>query len=53
MHLRYFSQGQGTEWGYFLGVVKISNVFLGCLKLLTFVWGEQLMLGPSLRMKKQ
>ena len=29
MHFRVFSEGQGTEWGYFLEVAKISNIFLG------------------------
>ena len=27
MHFRVFSLGQGTEWGIFLGVAKISNIF--------------------------
>ena len=37
----------------FLEVGKISNIFfLGCLKFLIFYMGERLMLGPSLRMKK-
>ena len=25
MHFRVFSEGQGTEWGVFLGVAKISK----------------------------
>ena len=38
MHLRVFSEGQGTEWGYlwglqnfnyFLGVLNIPDIFLG------------------------
>ena len=29
MHFRVFSEGQGTEWGVFLGGSKISNIFLG------------------------
>ena len=29
MHFRVFSLGQGTEWGIFLGVAKISNIFWG------------------------
>ena len=29
MHFRIFSEGQGTEWGIFLGVSKISNIFWG------------------------
>ena len=28
MHFMVFSKGQGTEWGIFLGVSKIS-IFLG------------------------
>ena len=27
MHFMVFSLGQGTEWGIFLGVAKISNIF--------------------------
>ena len=38
MHFRVFSC-QGTEWGIFFGVVKISNIFLGCLKF-RFFFGE-------------
>ena len=29
MHFRIFSFGQGTEWGIFLGVAKIPNIFGG------------------------
>ena len=29
MHFSFFSLGQGTEWGIFLAVAKISNIFLG------------------------
>ena len=29
MHFRVFSQGQGTGWGIFFWVVKISSIFLG------------------------
>ena len=29
MRFRGFSLGQGTEWGIFFGVVKISNIFWG------------------------
>ena len=53
MHFKVFSSGQGTESGIFLGVAKISNIFLGCLKFLIFLWGEGQMLGPSLRMQKK
>ena len=28
MHFRVFSEGQGTEWGIFLAVAKISNIIL-------------------------
>ena len=27
MHFRVFSYGQGTEWGVFFWVAKISNIF--------------------------
>ena len=27
MHFRIFSLGQGTEWGIFLGVAKVPNIF--------------------------
>ena len=37
MHFMVFSYGQGTEWGYFGGVAKISNIVLGCLKFLIFL----------------
>ena len=40
LHFRVFSYGQGTEWGYFLGVVKIPNIFWGWLKFLIFLGGE-------------
>ena len=29
MHFRVFSSGQGTEWGIFFGVAKISDIFWG------------------------
>ena len=29
MHVRVFSEGQGTKCGIFLGLAKISNTFLG------------------------
>ena len=41
MHFRVFSLGQGTEWGIFLGVAKISIIFWGYLKFLIFFGGEQ------------
>ena len=37
MHFRVFSEGQGTKWGIFLGVDKISNTFWGCLELMVFL----------------
>ena len=37
MHVRVFFEGDGTEWGIFLGVGKISYIILGCLKLLIFL----------------
>ena len=39
--------------GIFLGVGRISNIYLGCLKFLIFFWGERSMLSPSLRMAKK
>ena len=33
---RVFSEGQDTEWMIYLGVAKISNIYLGCLKFLIF-----------------
>ena len=27
MHLRVFSEGQGTEWGYFWGLLKFQVFF--------------------------
>ena len=39
--------------GDILGVAKISDIFLGCLKFMIFFGGEWLMLGPSLRMQKK
>ena len=29
MHFRVFSKGQGTKWGIFFWVAKISNIFWG------------------------
>ena len=46
MHLRVSSLGQDTEWGIFLGVAKISNIILGCLKFLIF-WGRMVDAGPE------
>ena len=39
--------------GDILGVGKISNIALGCLKFLICFWGERKMLGPSLGMMKK
>ena len=36
MHFRVFSYGQGTEWEYFGGVAKISNIFGVCLIFISF-----------------
>ena len=40
MHFNVFSLGQGTEWGYYFGLVKFQ-IFLGYFKLLIFFffWG--------------
>ena len=40
MHFRVFLKVKGTELGYFFGVAKISNIFLGCLIFLIFFGGE-------------
>ena len=39
MHFRVFSEGQGTDWGIFLGLLKNSNIYLGCLKFMIFFFG--------------
>ena len=36
MHFRVFSQGQGTEWGIFFGLIRFQIFFLVCLKFLIF-----------------
>ena len=36
-----FFKVKGTELGYFLGVAKISNIFLGCLIFLVFFGGDR------------
>ena len=41
MHFRVFSEGQGTEWGYFGGVAKLPKIFFGVLEILIFLWGER------------
>ena len=38
IHFRVFSSCQGTEWGIFFGVGKISNILLGCLKFPIYLW---------------
>ena len=40
MLCRVFSEGQGTEWGIFSGVAKISNIF-GVLEMLDIFWSER------------
>ena len=39
MHFRVLSESQGTEWGIFLGVAKISNIFFGVFELPDMFWG--------------
>ena len=34
MHFKVIFLGQGTEWGIFFWVAKISNIFWECLKFL-------------------
>ena len=31
----FFSEGQGTEWRIFFGLLKVQ-IYLGCLKFLIF-----------------
>ena len=38
MHFRVFSYGQGTELGYFLGLLKIQ-IFFGVLEIPDIFWG--------------
>ena len=38
MHLRVFSKGQGTEWGYFFGLPKFQ-IFFGVLEIPDIFWG--------------
>ena len=52
MHFRVFSEGQGTKWGIFLGLLKFQILF-GLLGINGIFGGEQQMLRPSLRMKKK
>ena len=53
MHFRVFFSRSRYKIGIFFWVAKISNIFWGCLKFLIFFFGERLMLGPSLRMRKK
>ena len=46
MHFSVFSLGQGTEWGIFLGVAKISNIF-GVLEIPDNVRGRTVDAGPE------
>ena len=41
MQFRVFFLRSRHRIGIFFGVSKISNIFLGCLKFLIFVWGER------------
>ena len=41
MHFRVLFKVKGTELGYFIGVAKISNIFLGYLIFLIFLGGDQ------------
>ena len=52
MHLGSFLRPR-YRMGVFLGVAKASNIFGGSLKFFILFWGEQQMLGPSLRMSKK
>ena len=37
MHFMFFFKGQGTEWGIFWGVAKLSNIF-GVLEIPYFLY---------------
>ena len=39
MHFRVFFQGQGTELGYFFGLLKFQ-IFFGVLEIPVFFGGE-------------
>ena len=41
------SQGQGTEWGVFLGVGKISNIFFWVLEIPNSFGGLTVDAGPE------
>ena len=51
MHFVFFSLGQGTEWGYFYGLLKFQ-IFFGVLNISDIFGGERKMLGLRLRMNK-
>ena len=40
MHFRVFSEGQGTEWKYFLGCSNFKYLF-GVLEITNIFWGER------------
>ena len=40
MHFRVFSEGQGTEWGYFLGLLKFQ-IFFVVFEIPDIFWGER------------
>ena len=46
MHFRVFSLGQGTEWGIFLAVAEISNIF-GVLEIPDIFLGRTMDAGPE------
>ena len=33
MHFRIYSEGQGTEWGVFFGLLKFQIFFFGMLEI--------------------
>ena len=39
IHLRVFSLGQGTGWGIYFGVAKISNIFFWVLEIPDIFFG--------------
>ena len=47
-----FLKAEVQNVGFLIGCQNSKN-FLGCLKFLFFFFGEMLMLGPSLRVRKK
>ena len=41
MQCRIFSLGQGTDWGIFFWIAKISNIFVWVLEIADIFLGER------------